>query len=87
MILVTQRSPGHPRPSPTLRSPGGLVVTNFVNAFRTADTLLEVARFIREAHTASRRSGEKVPSVHASASTPAVADLRHAFPELFGSAR
>jgi hypothetical protein len=62
-------------------------VTNLVNAIRTADTLLEVARFIREAHSASRRSGGNVPSVEVSASTPAVADVRHAFPELFRAAR
>ena len=62
-------------------------MTQFGNALRTADTLLEVARFIREAHSASRRSADTVPSVDVSASTPAVADVRHAFPELFRSTR
>ena len=54
-------------------------MTNFVNAIRTADTLLEVARFIREARTASRRSGERSRPYP---STPAAADgLKQLFPD------
>jgi hypothetical protein len=33
-------------------------VTNFATAIRTADTLIEVGRFLYEARTASRRSAE-----------------------------
>jgi len=33
-------------------------VTNFAKALRTADTLIEVGRFLYEARTASRRSAE-----------------------------
>ena len=32
--------------------------TNFATAIRTADTLIEVGRFLYEARTASRRSAE-----------------------------
>ena len=33
-------------------------MTNFATAIRTADTLIEVGRFLYEARTASRRSAE-----------------------------
>jgi hypothetical protein len=35
-----------------------MAVTNFATAIRTADTLIEVGRFLYEARTASRRSAE-----------------------------
>ena len=37
--------------------------TNFATAIRTADTLIEVGRFLYEARTASRRSVENHRSV------------------------
>ena len=42
-------------------------MTNFATAIRTADTLIEVGRFLYEARTASRRSAE----AHRSAGGPA----------------
>jgi hypothetical protein len=35
-----------------------MAVTNLATAIRTADTLIEVGRFLYEARTASRRSAE-----------------------------
>ena len=42
-------------------------MTNLATAIRTADTLIEVGRFLYEARTASRRSAE----THRSAGGPA----------------
>jgi hypothetical protein len=51
-------------------------VTNFATAIRTADTLIEVGRFLYEARTASRRSAE----IHRTGGAAPVENRRAAVP-------
>lgn len=54
-------------------------MTNFATAIRTADTLIEVGRFLYEARTASRRSA----AIHRTAGCPA---REHRSPVVSGTA-
>ena len=62
-------------------------MTNFATAIRTADTLIEVGRFLYEARTASRRSAENAEPARNRIGSPALPHEPDAVPDLSDSGR